>query len=79
MDIGESEAVRAALRDKYSRDLGRKNELGSEYRGDIQNTRRFLSETDWPKAVALIRGGMAPAAALAALGYSSSALAEDGE
>ena len=32
---------------------------------------------DWPKAVALIRQGYTPAAALAALGYSASSMAEE--
>lgn len=78
-NIGESEAVRAALREKYLRDLNRKNELGSSYRGDIQNTRQFLSEADWPKVVDLIRKGISPATALAAFGYSASALAAEPE
>lgn len=77
MNIGESEAVRNSLREKYMRDLNRKNELGGDYRGDIQNTRRFFSEADWPKAVELIRKGLSPAAALAALGYSASSLAAE--
>lgn len=79
LSVGESEAVRAQLREKYLRDLNRRNELGSAYRGDIQNTRRFFSEADWPKAVELIRKGISPATALAALGYSTSALAEEPE
>lgn len=77
MNLGESEAVRNALREKYMRDLRRHNELGASYRGDIQNTRRFFSEADWPKAVELIRKGLSPAAALAALGYSASSLAAE--
>jgi hypothetical protein len=79
MNIGESEAVRNALRDKYLRDLRLHNEMGSSYRGDIQETRRFLSEADWPMAVELIRKGLSPAAAIAALGYSASAMAQDTE
>jgi hypothetical protein len=77
MNLGESEDVRNALREKYMRDLRRHNELGASYRGDIQNTRRFFSEADWPKAVELIRKGLSPAAALAALGYSASSLAAE--
>jgi hypothetical protein len=77
LNLGESEDVRNALRQKYMRDLTRKNDLGVGYRGDIQNTRRFFSEADWPKAVELIRKGLSPAAALAALGYSASALAAE--
>lgn len=77
LSVGESEGVRNQLREKYLRDLNRRNELGDAYRGDIQNTRRFLSESDWPRAVELIRKGVSPAAAIAALGYSTSALAAD--
>lgn len=75
MKVGESESVREALRQKYLRDLEMKNEGAAGYRGDIQNTRRFLAEADWPKVVELIRNGVSPVAALAALGYSASALA----
>ena len=71
--------IRAQLREKYLRDLNRRNEMGSDYRGDIQNTRRFLAEANWPKAVELIRKGLSPAAAIAALGYSASAMAEEPE
>jgi hypothetical protein len=71
-NLGESEAVRAAIRAKALRD----SKLGGT-RGDIQETRRFFSEADWPKAVALIRQGMTPAAALAALGYNINAMAAD--
>ena len=70
MNLGESESVRAAIRAKALRD----SKLGST-RGDIQETRRFFSEADWPKAVEMIRRGMTPAAALAALGYSAGSMA----
>jgi hypothetical protein len=79
MDISESEGIRNALREKYMRDLNRKNDMGASYRGDIQNTRRFFAEADWPKAVEMIRNGVPFAAALAALGYSSTAMAEEGD
>ena len=69
-NLSESEAVRSAIRAKALRD----SKMGGA-RGDIQETRRFFSEADWPKAVQLIRGGMTPAAALAALGYSASSMA----
>ena len=72
MNLGESEDVRKALRDKMKRDAALPNA-----RADIQETRRFFSEADWPKAVALIRQGYTPAAALAALGYSASSMAEE--
>jgi len=44
-------------------------------RKDIQNTRNFFAEEDWPKVVELLRKGASPAAALAALGYSLNSLA----
>jgi hypothetical protein len=71
-NLGESEDVRSAIRAKALRD----SKMGGT-RGDIQETRRFFSEADWPKAVALIRQGMTPAAALAALGYNVNAMAAD--
>jgi len=71
-NLSESEAVRAAIRAKALRD----SKLGGT-RGDIQETRRFFSEADWPRAVEMIRSGMTPAAALAALGYSASSMAGD--
>ena len=70
MNISESESIRQAIRDKALRDA----KLGGT-RGDIQESRRFFSEADWPKAVEMIRKGMSPAAALAALGYSASSMA----
>jgi hypothetical protein len=72
LNIGESDQVRRVIRQKTARD-----EISPNKRVDLQNTRRFFSEADWPKAVALIRKGMAPAAALAALGYASSSLAAE--
>ena len=69
-NISESESVRQAIRDKALRDS-----LMGGTRGDIQESRRFFSEADWPKAVEMIRKGMSPAAALAALGYSASSMA----
>lgn len=71
-NLSESESVRAAIRQKALRDA----KMGGA-RGDIQETRRFFSEADWPRAVEMIRKGMTPAAALAALGYSASSMAGD--
>lgn len=79
LDISENEGQRAALRDKYMRDLQLRNDQGVGYRGDIQNMRRFFAEADWPIAVELIRKGLSPAAAIAALGYSASAMAAEQE
>ena len=70
MNVSESEAFRNQVRAKALRD----SKMGGA-RGDIQETRRFFSEADWPKAVEMIRRGMTPAAALAALGYSASSMA----
>lgn len=72
-DISESEAIRKATLAKMMRDEA----LGGA-RGDIQATRQFLAEKDWPKVVDLIRKGTPPAAALAALGYSATAFASEG-
>jgi len=71
-NVGESEAVRRQIREKMLRD----EEIGGA-RGDIQETRRFFSEADWPKAVEMIRQGMAPAAAIAALGYNAASMAQE--
>ena len=79
LDLGESEGIRARLREKYMRDLAMKNDENVAYRGDVQNMRRFFAEADWPKAVELIRKGLSPAAAIAALGYSASSMAAEPE
>lgn len=71
-NLGESEGVRAAIRAKMLRDEGH-----PLTRADLQKTRQFFSEADWPKAVELMRQGMKPAAALAALGYSLSGMAAE--
>lgn len=70
--LAESPDVRDVLRQKYLLDEG-----APGVRGDIQNTRQFFSDPRWAEAVELIRQGMPPAAALAALGYSSGALATE--
>jgi len=71
-NLSESEQLRGIIRQKVARDGGL---LGA--RGDIQNTRNFLADADWNRAVDMIRKGAAPAAALSALGYSASSLAAD--
>jgi hypothetical protein len=73
-DLGASADYRAAIREKYLRDL----HLPSA-RGDLQNTRRFFSEADWPRAVELMKKGFSATAALGALGYASSSLADTPE
>jgi adenine/guanine phosphoribosyltransferase-like PRPP-binding protein len=70
--LSESEDVRRIIREKIARDAALPGA-----RQDIQNTRNFLAEADWNKAVTLIRKGMTPAAALAALGYSAASMAAD--
>jgi hypothetical protein len=72
--LGESEDARSVIREKYLRDLPLKSA-----RGDLQNTRKFFSEADWPRAVDLMKKGLSATAALAALGYASSSLAETPE
>lgn len=69
-NLSESEEVRNILREKIARDAQMPGA-----RTDIQNTRNFLAEADWNRAVEMIRKGMTPAAAISALGYSVSSLA----
>jgi len=74
LDIGESEGVRGSIRKKIARDAPLPGA-----REDIQNMRKFFAEADWPKAVALIRKGLTPAAALASMGYSLESMAGEKE
>jgi len=71
-NLAGSSDVRDVLRQKYLLDEG-----APGVRGDIQNTRQFFSDPRWAEAVELIRQGMPPAAALAALGYSAGTLAAE--
>lgn len=73
-NLSESEFVRQAIREKMRRDAALEGA-----RADIQNTRQFFAEADWAKAVDLIRKGMSPTAALAALGYSASSMAGEAD
>jgi len=73
-NLSESEFVRQAIKEKMRRDAALPNA-----REDIQNTRKFFAEADWSKAVELIRKGMSPTAALAALGYSASSMAGEAD
>lgn len=73
-NLGEDEGVRSILRQKIARDAALPGA-----RQDIQNMRSFFAEADWPKAVEMMRAGMKPAAALAALGYSLNSMAAEGE
>ncbi len=73
-NMGESEGIRQAIRAKTTRDAALPGA-----RGDIQNTRNFFAEADWPKAVQLMRQGMSAAGAMAALGYSMNSMAADGQ
>lgn len=74
LNIGESEGVRSAIRAKSARDAT----MGGA-REDIQKMRSFFSESDWPQAVAMMRKGMKPAAALAAMGYSLEGMADENQ
>lgn len=71
-NLSESEEIRNILREKIARDARLPGA-----RGDIQNTRNFLAEADWGRAVEMIRKGVPPAAAISALGYSASSMAEE--
>lgn len=73
-NMGESEAIRRAIRAKIERDAALPGA-----RKDIQNMRNFFAEADWPKAVEMIRAGAKPAAALAALGYSLNSMAAEND
>lgn len=70
LNVSESESVRDIIKQKMARDEAR-----GGARPDIQEMRRFFAEADWSKAVKLMRQGMTPAAAVAALGYSLNAMA----
>ena len=70
MNLSESEALRNKIRANMQRDAAY-----SDFPQDVQNTRQFLSEADWSKAVQMIRQGVKPAAALAAMGYSLNSMA----
>jgi hypothetical protein len=72
LNVSESEAVRKALRAKTARDAQMPGA-----REDVQRMREFFSEKDWAPVAALIRKGMKPAAAMAALGYSLEGLAAE--
>lgn len=71
-NISESEDVRRIIKDKMTRDA-----QFESARKDVELMRKFFSEADWAKAVELMRKGMTPAAAVAALGFSLSAMAEE--
>jgi hypothetical protein len=71
-NLSESEDIRSIIKQKMERDA-----QFPSARKDVELMRKFFSETDWAKAVELMRKGMAPAAAVAALGYSLPAMAEE--
>lgn len=74
-NLSESPDVRDVIARKAQRDAS--PIMGGGARDDIQLMRKFFSEADWTKAVELMRKGVPPAAAVAALGYSLSAMAEE--
>jgi hypothetical protein len=71
-NVSESDEVRGLIAQKIKRD-----ELLGTARPDIQKTREFFRKADWAKAVELMRQGVKPAAALAALGYSLQGMAAE--
>ncbi len=71
-NLSESEDIRKIIKQKMERDA-----QFPSARKDVELMRKFFSEADWSKAVDLMRKGMAPAAAVAALGYSLPAMAEE--
>ncbi len=71
-NLSESEDIRKIIKQKMDRDA-----QFPSARKDVELMRKFFSEADWSKAVELMRKGMAPAAAVAALGYSLPAMAEE--
>ena len=71
-NLSESEDIRKIIKQKMERDA-----QFPSARKDVELMRKFFSEADWSKAVELMRKGMAPAAAVAALGYSLPAMAEE--
>ena len=75
-DLAASPGVRDVLARKYARDA-EAAATGATIREDLQNTRKMFMEADWGRIVDLIRKGVSPAAALAAFGYSTSALAQE--
>jgi hypothetical protein len=70
--LGESDEIRRKIQQKIMRDEGH-----PMTRQDIQETRRFFADKDWPRAVEMMRKGMSAAAAVAALGGSLEAMAQD--
>lgn len=71
-NLSESEDIRKIIKQKMERDA-----QFPSAREDVAKMRQFFSEADWSKAVELMRKGMAPAAAVAALGYSLPSMAEE--
>ena len=71
-NLSESEDIRNIIKQKRERDA-----QFPSARKDVDEMRKFFSEADWSKAVELMKKGMAPAAAVAALGYSLPSMAEE--
>lgn len=72
--LGSDPDVLSAIKGKISRDTW---DPGAQVSSRIQETRKMLASGDMPKVVEMIRKGMTPAAALAALGYNINAMAEE--
>lgn len=71
-NLSENEGIRNIIKQKMDRDA-----KYSSARQDVAEMRKFFSEADWARAVEMMRKGVAPAAAVAALGYSLPSMAEE--
>ena len=71
-NLSENEGIRNIIKKKMERDAAY-----SSARQDVAEMRKFFSEADWARAVEMMRKGVAPAAAVAALGYSLPSMAEE--
>ncbi len=72
-NLGESEEVRKLIAQKALRD----SYIGGAA-GDVQKSREFFTNADWPRVVKLMRDkGLPAAAAMGALGYSLEGMAAE--
>lgn len=71
-NLSESPDIRSIIKQKMERDA-----QFPSARQDVAEMRKFFSEADWAKAVELMRKGLTPIAAVAALGYSLPSMAEE--
>jgi hypothetical protein len=76
--MGEDESVRSTIAGIHKRDAMR-GVAGKQIRDDVQATRRFFADEDWPKVVKMLRQNpkLKVGAAMAALGYSLQGMADE--